>query len=144
MMLYHPEDVRAVASINGGSDLTHGIFAVARRGSIGLTLTGIVLANGNLTIERPPVKCPIGTMCATGKLDVFNRYIASGKEFMTADHSSIALWGYELLRVMKLVDLTIAEDQSGTVHGPVDAIELMNDGTIHWRQKKDNCPDSQN
>ena len=142
MMLYHPEDVRYVASVNEGH-LTHGIFAAARNKSIAIALTSIVFAQGRLTIERPPVECPIGAICATGKLEVFNKYIGSAKEFMTADPATTESWGYDLLRVMRLVDLTIAEDQSGSVHGPVDAVELMNDGTIRWRQKKDNCPDSQ-
>lgn len=144
MTLYHPEAVRYIASINEGH-LTHGIFAAARRQSIAIALRSIVFEDDKITIEHPLVNsCPIGTICATGKLDVFNKYIRT-TEFITTDAAAaMKSRNYELLRVIKLVDLTIAEDRSGTVHGPVDAVELLNNGTVRWQQKKDNCPDSQN
>jgi hypothetical protein len=133
MMLYHPEDVRYIAAKNEGH-LTHGVFAVARAGSIAIALTSIVDDNGKLRAERAPVKCPVGEICATGKLEIFKKYITAGKKFMVTDPP--------LSRVIKLVELTIAEDKSGTVHGPIDAVELLNDGTIQWRHKKSNCPEN--
>jgi hypothetical protein len=92
--------------------------------------------NDKLRVERARVKCPVGEICATGKLEIFNKYITTGKKFMAADPA--------LSRVTKLVELTIAEDKSGTVHGPIDAVELSKDGTIRWHKRKDNCPESQN
>jgi hypothetical protein len=47
-----------------------------------------------------------------------------------------------ITRAMSLVDKTIRQDTTGVVGGKIDALELLNDGTINWKQKKDNCPDS--
>jgi hypothetical protein len=141
MMLYHPENVREVAA-RGKGHLTTGIFAVARNGSIAYRLAMIVFDNGKPVALHPDRDCQ-NWPCADGMADVAGRYIESDTEFMTAYPTTIKSWGYELLRVVRLVDLTIAYDPSGTVHGPIDALELLNDGTISWRRKKGNCPENQ-
>jgi hypothetical protein len=141
MMLYHPDLVRYTASKNNGG-LTHGIFAAARGGSIAIALTAIVFDNGNVKVEHPSNVDCTANPCASGIVDVYNKYMTSGKEFMTASPKEVAAVGYELLRVIKLVDLTIAEDKSETIGGTIDALEFSNNGTIRWHYKKDNCPEN--
>jgi len=138
MLLYFPDTIRFFASKNNGG-LTNAIFAGARGRSIDLVMTSLVLDNNSVKVERHIQNCSV-IPCASGETDVFNKYIASGKGVMTEPPKVMASVGYELLRVIKLVDLSIAEDKSGTIHGPIDALELSTNGTIRWHQKKCNCP----
>jgi hypothetical protein len=140
MLFYFPDTIRSLASKNNGG-LTNAIFAGARGRSIDLVMTSLVLNNNSVKVERHIQNCTAAP-CASGETDVFNKYMSSGKEFMAASPKLIASVGYELLRVIKLVDLSVAEDKTGTIHGPVDAVELSNNGTIRWHQKKCNCPEN--
>jgi hypothetical protein len=141
MMLNHPTIALEIANRAHGH-LTTGIFAVARNGSVAYQWTLIILDDGKPRIWRPNLDCQHWP-CVAGMIDIATKYMKSDTEFMTAYPSTTKSWGYELLRVIRLVDLTIAEDPSGTVHGPIDALDLSNNGTIRWRQKKANCPESQ-
>jgi hypothetical protein len=139
MMLYHPKDVLEVASKEHGF-LTTGIFAVARNGKITIRVTNIKFIKGKPRIKHSDVGDCKSQPCATGMIEVTSKYEASGKDVVKISTSQTE--SLEILRVVKLVDLTIAEDPSGTVGGPIDVLELLNDGTLRWRQKKDNCPES--
>ena len=44
---------------------------------------------------------------------------------------------------MRLAELAIAKDTSGTVHLPVDLIETVPNGSVRWLYKKPNCPENQ-
>jgi hypothetical protein len=140
MRVYQPNVVLKAASVGKGI-LSTGLFATSRKGSLAFAWTSIVLVADKLSIVHPDLPCT-SVPCGVGKMDVFNRYGSSGKDFMTPPSPSMKSWSYELRRVIKLVDLTIAEDTSGIVGGPVDALELLKDGTIRWREKKTNCPKS--
>jgi hypothetical protein len=127
-------------AFNQAIDHTHGrfttgIFAIAYKGQIAFTVSAIVSSNNVLTIQRPDADCSNGVdLCASGQTDVFTRY-TSQKPFM--------IYSDQMAQVIKLADLTTTEDTTGTVHGPIDALELLSDGTISWKQKKENCLDSQ-
>jgi hypothetical protein len=43
------------------------------------------------------------------------------------------------LYAIRLIELTEVYDSSGSVGGPVDALELLKDGTIVWAQVKPSC-----
>jgi hypothetical protein len=138
-MSHNAEGVISIASKYHGG-LTNGIFVAARRGSIAIALTGIVLDNGVIKVVRPTkMDCEKGP-CGSGEMDVFNKYTADGKEFMKADSKNLK--SFELIRTVRLVDLTIAEDKSGTVHGPIDSLELLKAGSVRWHQRKCTCPKS--
>jgi hypothetical protein len=141
MTLYEPELVAEVAQKENGH-LSTGTFAVARNGLVAAGWTLIVLDNGKPTVFHPDKNCMVNP-CAAGMTTIVTKYMNGGTEFMTAYPSTIESWGYELLRIMRLADLTIAEDASGNVGGRIDALELWNDGTIRWRTKKENCPETQ-
>jgi hypothetical protein len=140
MRVYQPNVVLKTASADKGI-LSTGLFVTSRKGSIVFAWTAIVLDDDKLSIVHPDFPCT-SVPCAFGKMGVANKYWDSGKDFMTPPSPSMKSWSYELRRVIKLVDLTIAEDTSGMVGGPVDALELLNDGTIRWHQRKKNCPEN--
>lgn len=56
------------------------------------------------------------------------------KQFKTEDR--------DILWVIRLVDLTIAYDKSGTVGGKIDTLELRRGEGIRWYQRKPKCPAS--
>jgi hypothetical protein len=52
--------------------------------------------------------------------------------------------GDETARVMRLVQLSILySSPKGLIGGSIDALELWNNGRIHWVARKDNCPENQ-
>jgi hypothetical protein len=136
MMRYHPDTVIEATS----GHLTAVTFAVARNGSIECQLILIALVDNKPTITHPPsdVDC-IRWPCAAGLTEIAMKYITDPAEFMTAHPATIELWGYELLRCIRLVDLTIAFDKSKSIGGRIDALDISNDGRIQWHAKKDNC-----
>lgn len=142
MIVHHREAVLEAASLGKGY-LNQGVFVVSRRGSLAMAWTAIIFTDGKLSSLHPDYSCT-SDPCAFGKMNVIIKYWAKPDEtFMIPPPPSMKSWNYELLRAIRLIDLTIAEDQSGMVHGPVDAAELLNGGTIRWRQKKESCPESQ-
>jgi len=140
MRVHQPRVVSALAFAGKGI-LNTGLFVSSRKGSVAFAWTAVILNDGKLSITHPTFPCT-SLPCAFGKMEVFNRYGSSDKDFMTPPASSMKSWSFELLRVIKLVELTIAEDTSGGVGGPIDALELLNDGTIRWRQRKGSCPEN--
>jgi len=45
----------------------------------------------------------------------------------------------ELLRAVRLIDLTIASGDERTVGGEIDAVQLSSDGSVLWLARKNNC-----
>jgi hypothetical protein len=85
--------------------------------------------------------------CATGKTQVAGEFIRvtserarQEKAHFTASAKLLARASAATIRVVRLADLTIAYDNSGTVHEPIDGLELFNDGSIRWFSRKDDCP----
>ena len=48
----------------------------------------------------------------------------------------------DIRRTMRLVDLTAMYHQGNDVGGPVDAVQLNNDGSVEWYKRKPNCPEN--
>jgi len=138
----HPELVVRAAKANNGT-LTNGILAAARRGRIAIAFRTIAYRDGKIQVEVPsPLPdCQVAP-CASGETAVFDKYIHSRDDYVDAPQSVTGSFGYELLRAVRLVDLTIAYDKTGAVHGPIDALEMTTDGSITWKNRKQNCPES--
>jgi len=100
-----------------------------------------------------PISCAtqlLAPYCAIGETDVSLEYattigpktvpelgaLISGKAFSptfgTAD--------YDILRAIRLVDLTIACHKGNDVGDKIDAVQLSKDGTVRWFARKGNCP----
>ncbi|MFZ3369526.1 MAG: hypothetical protein WA239_20625 [Candidatus Sulfotelmatobacter sp.] len=142
----HPELVRKVAEDDNGG-LTEGVFAAGGNGDIALTARRINFTNDIITIEYADFISTCGVaICASGMLDIFTEYTKKTSqrakdESWTFPPSLLGRTSPEMLRIVRLVDLAIAYDQSGTVGGSIDAVELDADGSIHWFQNP-NCPET--
>ena len=113
--------------------LTIGIFAIAYQGQVATTVSSIVDHNGTISVlPLTDPNCAVD-LCAIGKTDTYRRSMSP--PFMPGSPP--------ITRVIGLVDKTIREDTTGVVGGKTDALELLNDGTINWKQRKENCPVSQ-
>ena len=120
------------AAVHSRGVLTIGIFAIAYQGQVAMAVSSIIDNNGTISV-RPLTdpNCAVD-LCAIGKTDIYERYM-----------SPSFMYGFPpITRAISLVDKTIRQDTTGVVGGKTDALELLNDGTINWKQKKDNCPDS--
>lgn len=136
LQLFHPDKLRG-AEQRGKGILTRGIFASAKDGSVSLTMRVIESNNGTITSDTPPIPC---TLCATGELDIFNEFAA--RVTARSKSSDGDLPTAPMLKVIRLVDLTIAYDVTGNVGGRIDALSLSPDGHITWFQKKNDCPEN--
>ena len=129
---FDPSRFAAAVHNHTSGVLTIGIFAIAYQGQVAMAVSSIVDNNGTISV-RPLTdpNCAVD-LCAIGKTDIYLRYMSPS--FMP---------GFPpITRAISLVDKTIRQDTTGVVGGKIDALELLNDGTINWKQKKDNCTDS--
>lgn len=140
----HPDVIKQIAERNHGS-LTDGIFAAAMHGTIAIAARTVMLANGSINVVIPVRAEACIPPCATGQVDIFSEYVA-GKTQRAAEEK----WSASPTdRIIRLVDLTSSHEQPDatgivSVGGPTDALELWEDGSIHWIQKKSNCPENSN
>jgi len=146
LLVSHPDLVRKFAADENGG-LTNGIFAATASGRISLTMRGLVLKNDLIAVETPTI---VGTCgggpCASGKTDIFNEYTQNlskraKDEKWTFSSSLLDRTIPEMIKIVRLVDLSIAYDSSGTIGGPIDAIELNADGSMKWYQRP-NCKET--
>lgn len=133
----HPDVVKQAAA-SGQGGLTNGIFAAAMNGTIAAVGRAITLQDGVVNVSPKNVESCTKLPCAMGLVDVVTQYVKG--------NSLLGLSPTE--KVIKLVDLTsIHEQPNGTgvapVGGPTDALELWKGGSIHWIQRKRNCPKNQ-
>ena len=76
-----------------------------------------------------------------GKADsILADYARQGDAEWAKESQTIAPEARDAFRLIRLIELTIAEDTSGTVGGPIDALELRRGGEVRWIARKDNCP----
>ena len=134
MYAAHREGVKQIAARNKGLLIT-GIFATVRGNVIAHTIRGIRLQDGRLTVE--PSACSVGNICASGETDTYSKYSQIGLPPLWDKSGDIGI-----LTVIEFVDLTIAEDKSGTVGGKVDVLTLRRNGKMEWYKKKPNCPEN--
>jgi len=142
-LVYHDE-VRKFADSQQGS-LTTGIFAAALNGELTLTVRRIKFDSNGVSVYSLPVGGCRVMPCAAGMTDIYTEYVTHASprakaETWTASPLLLQHISPEMLRVIRLVDLTIAYDKSGEVGGHIDAVEMQTDGSIHWYQRP-NCPE---
>jgi hypothetical protein len=127
--------------------LTSGIFATARQGNIGFAVRELTLDGAQVRIIQS--KCGPDHYCGAGQTDVFLEFVRQSSpravaEFKSWAESSVAeskrrSIDLRTLYAIRLAELTIAYDSTGTVGGRVDAIEIEQDGTVRWAQVKPCC-----
>jgi len=142
MLSLYPDTTRKIANERGG-DLATGIFGVVLGGQIDLIGVKLRLSGDQISTQPSDLRslC-FNHPCAWGHAETEDRYVRSGKDYMTASAEMLKQCGDPLLRVVRLAELSITEDKSGALGGPIDALSLHKDGTIHWYKKKCNCPES--
>ncbi|MGD0892370.1 MAG: hypothetical protein ABR923_12645 [Terracidiphilus sp.] len=135
--LAHSEILHSVTARQRGGVLTKGIFAIAFKGKIAIAMVQMMYTEAGVkAVFYDDMKCMAGvTICGIGKIEVVSEHLLQGPFMSSSD---------QLSRLIKLVELTETEDKSGDVGGPIDALEMSNDGTITWKQKKEVCPKSKN
>jgi hypothetical protein len=137
--IWYPEKVRE-ANKRGKGVLTSGLFATGKKGAVSLAARYIKF-NGSVYSEVVPIAdiCTNGKPCGLGELDIFFEFL-----LRTSDRAKKekALPTSPILQVMRLVHLTIAYDRSGTVGGPIDALQLRPDGRVTWSRQKKDCPEN--
>lgn len=149
--LVHPDLVRETANEQKGL-LTDGIFVEAKNGEMALTVRAIRFTNGLNLTSVETAHCEPTHWCASGQIDVFmefaNRTTPRAvmerdtwfKQFDSGSFRAISS-DRALLRTVRFVDLAIAYDITGTIGGPIDAIEMGKDGSIYWFMRKTQCPE---
>lgn len=85
-------------------------------------------------------------ICAIGRVDIAEELLAGKTE---RSRAAAVAWSsgdpskfHDLRRVVRIIELTIQHDASGTVGGPIDAVQLNPDGSIEWYARKRNCPEN--
>lgn len=143
----------------GGGLITGAVFAEARSGAVHWRFVGVGL---NPTLNPPQVQAFTGELhdcwpCGEGERVCALAHPEIPKEFCTQSspraREEAAHWkpslelvrgeSRETLHAIRLVDDTIAFDPIGGLGGKVDVLELHNDGSINWVQRKSNCPDNE-
>jgi hypothetical protein len=139
--------VTALAKKNNGQ-LTKGVFAIEVAGVVAIAYRSIIFADGGPTVDPADLPDCHAAPCALGKSDVYVEYVLTKqserakKETWKAPPSVLKKMSPETFKIIRIADLTIAYEPSGTVGGKVDAVELWKNGSLHWIQKKSDCPDS--
>jgi hypothetical protein len=143
----YPELVAKLAD-KGAHVVTSGVFAMAKDGNIAFAVRELTFIDGQM--RAIDGKCGSGHVCGTGHTDVMLEFTRR-----TSDRARSEFFGWSelpssnvrlnsvdrrTLYLVRLVDLTIAYDPSGTVGGPIDAVELWQNGSVHWVQRKEQCP----
>jgi hypothetical protein len=129
--------------------ITAGLFIGVEDGSFVTAFVAITfnrqridpvrLENAQLAecIGDPPIR-----MCATGETAVFARFKTDGNPWKGEEVVSPRKGGkvdLETPRAIRFAELTAIHEQKKTVGGPIDALEVWKDGSIHWVKRKPNC-----
>jgi hypothetical protein len=117
LMRLRPDLFNQAVTASSGNTLTSGVFALAYQGKVATVVSLIKYENGSLGISHPDPRCLL--MCVMG----------DPESYMKHSFDPDIIGGSDPMRqVIKVVELTISEDRTGLVGGPVDALELLNDG----------------
>jgi len=142
----HPQVVLEAAA-KGRGTLTNGLFATAIKGEILLAFRSITFGLGRpeaVMAESISQDCAT-RICATGVTDVFEEYTSSPPKSERAKREGIlSPTADETARIRRLVQLSILHARlADGIGGPIDVMELWNDGSIRWVSRKCNCPDNE-
>jgi len=139
--IWHPEVVRWADKVNNGT-LTSGLFATTKDGIVGLAARHIKLNGDRVSFEVVPLTeiCGFERLCGFGRLDIFFEF--GNRTSDRARGAEGTMPNSFRLQVLRMVDLTIAYDKTGTVGGPIDSLQLSPDGRITWFHQKQDCPEN--
>jgi len=135
-----------VRSQNRGQDngaVGTGIFVVPINGTFEIMVRQIEFMNDAITIDSSVIECE-GGPCGIGHSDIFYEYTRktsqrAKEEKWLVPPPLIARADPEMLRIIKLIELTTKYDSSKSVGGDIDAMEMESDGSVNWIQNP-NCP----
>jgi hypothetical protein len=146
LLLWHPEKISQAIGENGvltiaeigGLNSDGALILLQVRILYGKGLTPISYEIGQVT------ECP-KSYCAIGEVEIVQEFInvtskrakKEAKKWKPLKKSSPA--DYDILRTMRLVELTIRYHQGNDVGGKVDAVEMDKDGSVRWFAIKENC-----
>ena len=130
--------------------LTQAMFGGASAdGSLTLVSTDIVIEPD----ASPPIRAEIGMEVPQDSVGVIGEGAVFGEFFEPSsdrakkeaaqwekDSVGIAEEDKTLFKMIRLIDLSIAYDQTGALGGPIDAIQLERGKEVRWRQRKAACP----
>lgn len=151
------EDIRRIyvsnpqAIINTAENgvLTDALFGESEGTHLTLFWERIVVNQSSITpIAATPLTPinPVGFVAA-GKREIFDEFTSltsprAKREAKEWAKKSLRIRpeDRDLMKAIRLADLTVAYDQSGTVGGNIDALELRRGGEVRWKQRKDSCP----
>jgi hypothetical protein len=143
----YPERVKEAAKMSNDSALTNGLFAFAQNGEIAFTVRTIVVGDLGIQVSTPFLPDCTAKPCASGQIDIAMEFLKATSERAKKEqakqahaNSKSGTLESDMARAVRLVDLTIAYDKTGTVGGPVDGLELLSNGSVRWYRRKKNCP----
>jgi hypothetical protein len=146
MYSWHP-DLVIEAATRGKGTLATGMFAGAVKGETVLVGRAITFSKDRreLIVSAPiPYDCE-ARLCATGMTEVFDEYTSFPPQTQRAEREAILKpTKNETARIIRLVHLSILyTTHKDEIGGNVDALELWNNGSVHWVARKENCPENQ-
>jgi hypothetical protein len=142
-------DPPAIASTAENGVLTDALFGESRNNRIRLFWERITFHPFSLEPIQVETLTEFPQMgfTAAGKRDIFDEFtnLASPRAKREAEEWAkkslrIRPEDRDLMKAIRLADLTVLYDQSGTVGGKIDALELRRGGEVRWKQRKDVCP----
>jgi hypothetical protein len=147
MYSWHPDLVMEAAT-RGKGTLATGMFAGALKSKIVLVGRAITFSKGRreLIVSTPiPYDCE-ARLCATGMTDIFDEYTRFPPQTHRAEREAILKpTKNETGRIIRLAHLSILyTTHRDEIGGKIDALELWNNGSVHWVARKENCPENQN
>jgi hypothetical protein len=140
----HPNDFMDAVK-NGHGLLTRAILGgLNDNGILLLSVANVRFQDGAVVSTSEAIECP-GGFCAIGASDIeqefVNRTSARAKkeaqQWKPPVKSKVA--DYDILKTMRLVELTIKYQRGKDVGGPIDAVEMDRFGRVRWFAVKKNC-----
>ncbi len=159
--LWHSDDVVRLAELGKGT-LTGGIFAYANKGII-YSQVALITFNKNRLLPivalfgeigdiddcQPCGEGEGGKICSAGEVSIPNEFCSKGSPRAVREAEQ---WAKAHLKTdpgktstqlaVRLAELSVEYDPTGTVGGKIDTIELWKDGTVRWVARKENCPEN--
>ena len=152
MALWQPNVFREAINDVGG--LTDAMIA-GQDATGNLVLYGMRIIAGTTTdrgVQGTSVQayCPHHDFCAIGQPEIVIEFADLTSKRATDEATS---WSprddlspgdaeYDMLWTMRMAELTIMYHQGNDVGGKIDGVQLNRDGTVHWQERKDICPDN--
>jgi hypothetical protein len=122
--------------------MSRAAFITVSGGKFSYALIDVTYDGHTVGIDRPRLGAGQDTF-AMGQVDLVPKYITRPPTQWHFSDLLLKTIDIRTLRMMKAVDMVAAYDPSGIVGGPVDAVELWQDGSVHWVARKSNCPENQ-